>query len=94
MKNLFLTIIAISFMAACKKNDTQKDMPATDSVEVQRTYSDTATSTKQNPKDSLSSRDSINTKTHIGGRRTSNNNTGNGTGNINAAVSDSARPAK
>ncbi|QIY89656.1 hypothetical protein [Chryseobacterium gallinarum] len=94
MKKLFLTTIAISFMIACKKNDTQKDMPATDSVDMQRSYSDTANSTTPAPKDSVGSRDSINTKTHIGGRRTSNNNTGNGTGNINAAVSDSARPAK
>lgn len=93
MKNLFLPIIAIGFIAAgCKKKDTEKNTGYSDSAAVTSSYSDTAAN--QPSKDSLGSKDSINTKTHIGGRKTSNNNTGNGTGNINAAVSDSARPAR
>ncbi|WP_426478434.1 hypothetical protein ACP3T3_02905 [Chryseobacterium sp. CBSDS_008] len=88
MKNLILSMIAISFITACKKKETQNNISVSDSVSIQRNYSDTTSSTF---KDSLSANhDSINTKTHVGGRKTSNNNTGNGTGNINAAVSDSA----
>ncbi|WP_184873823.1 hypothetical protein [Chryseobacterium sp. G0240] len=85
--------MAMSFVTACKKNDTKNNLSATDSSDVQRTYSDTASATRTSS-DSATGHDSINTKTHIGGRKTSNNNTGNGTGNINAAVSDSARPAR
>lgn len=59
---------------------------------LQTAYSDadTATSSPQISADNTSGRDNINTKTHIGERKTSNNNTGNATGTINAAVSDSA----
>ncbi|SFN42931.1 hypothetical protein SAMN05421594_2765 [Chryseobacterium oleae] len=95
MKNLLLPIFAISLLvAACKKKDTNTGTAYADSTQTQRSYSDTATSKPRVLKDSLGSSDSINTKTHIGGRKTSNNNTGNGTGNINAAVSDSAMPAR
>lgn len=93
MKNLFLSFIAISFIAlACKKNETERN--TTESVNIQNIPPDTASSTPQNSKDSTTKQDNINTKTHIGGRKTSNNNTGNGSGNINAAVSDSLQPAR
>jgi len=95
MKNLFLPIIAIGLIVVgCKKQDTEKSTVSADSATVTSSYPDTTDSTNQLPNDSLGSKDSINTKTHIGGRKTSNNNTGNGSGNINAAVSDSARPAR
>ncbi|WP_080779758.1 hypothetical protein [Chryseobacterium phocaeense] len=88
MKNLFLSVIAISFaVVACKKNGAEKTVSA-DTVNVQSTPYDTS----QSSKDTLTSHDSINTKTHTGGRKTSNNNTGNGTGNVNAAMSDSLQP--
>ncbi|MEI3789523.1 MULTISPECIES: hypothetical protein [unclassified Chryseobacterium] len=95
MKNLFLSIMAISFLVACKKNN-EKNTVSTDSANTQNVYSetDTGASSPRISADSTSGRDSINTKTHIGGRKTSNNNTGNATGNINAAVSDSARPSR
>ncbi|AYZ35358.1 hypothetical protein EGY07_07130 [Chryseobacterium indologenes] len=93
MKNLFLSIIAMFFLIlACKKNDAQNNVSVTDSTTVQKSYTDTVTPTPQNSADSTRAKDSINTKTHIGGRKTSNNNTGNASGNINAAVSDSAHP--
>ncbi|MCQ9635676.1 hypothetical protein MP478_00925 [Chryseobacterium sp. WG14] len=94
MKNLFVSIIALSFVVlACKKRETE-NTTVTDSANTPGNYSDTAASTSPISKDSTAGGDSINTKTHIGGRKTSNNNTGNATGNINAAVSDSAHPAK
>ncbi|REC79922.1 hypothetical protein DRF60_02755 [Chryseobacterium elymi] len=87
--------MAISFtVLACKKNNEEKNTTSADTVNTQSIYPDTAASSPQNPEDSTASRDSINTKTHIGGRKTSNNNTGNTTGTINAAVSDSARPGR
>lgn len=93
MKNLFLSFIALSFIAlACKKNETESN--TTESVNVQNNPPDTASSTSKNSKNSTTKQDSINTKTHIGGRKTSNNNTGNGSGNINAAVSDSLQPTR
>lgn len=98
MKNLFLSIIASSFLVlACKKNNTRTDVTSAgspDSSNAQTSYSDTANSTAQSSKNNAASSDSINTKTHIGGRKTSNNNTGNGKGNVNAAVSDSANSRK
>jgi len=97
MKNLFLSIMAISFITlACKKNNEEKNTAAADSVNTPSAYSntDTAATTPSVSADSTAGRDSINTKTHIGGRKTSNNNTGNGTGNVNAAVSDSAHPGR
>ena len=95
MKNLFLPITIISILAVgCKKKDTETHKAYTDSIATSSSYSDTISSANQLSKDDPGSKDSINTKTHIGGRKTSNNKTGNGTGNINAAVSDSARPAK
>ncbi|MCJ7932323.1 MAG: hypothetical protein MUW56_01475 [Chryseobacterium sp.] len=95
MKNLFLPFIAISFVVlACKKNNTEKNIAPADSANTQSSYSDTAASASRTSSDSMAGHDSINTKTHIGGRKTSNNNTGNSTGNINAAVSDSAHPAR
>ncbi|EJL72401.1 hypothetical protein [Chryseobacterium populi] len=55
-------------------------------------YSDTASVSPQIPTDPASVRDSMNTgtntKTTAGGRKTTNNNTGNGLRNVNAAVSD------
>jgi hypothetical protein len=94
MKNLFLSVIALSLMSlSCKKNDTTNNVPAPDSTATPG-YSDSTGTMPDTLKDTLSGQDSINTKTHIGGRKTSNNNTGNGTGNINAAVSDSAHPTK
>lgn len=93
MKNLFLSLIAISFIAlACKKNETERN--TTESVNIQNNQPDTLSSRSNNSKDSTSKQDSINTKTHIGGRKTSNNNTGNGSGNVNAAVSDSLQPSR
>ncbi|WP_223609341.1 hypothetical protein [Chryseobacterium sp. OSA05B] len=95
MKNLVLSIIAISIsVLACKKNDTTQYKSPADSARTQNNISDTSTSVPKTREDSLTDRDSINTKTHISGRKTSNNNTGNGSGNINAAVSDSAHPAR
>lgn len=95
MKNLFLPIIVISFVvASCKKKDATNNLISVDSANPQTTYSDTLPSTSKISTDSTSGRDSINTKNHIGGRKTSNNNSGSVSGNINAAVSDSARPAR
>lgn len=92
MKNLFLSFIALSFIAlACKKNETERN--TTESVNIQNNLPDTS-STSYNSEDSTAKHDSINTKTHIGGRKTSNNNTGNTSGNVNAAVSDSLQPSK
>ncbi|MDR6371213.1 hypothetical protein J2795_001741 [Chryseobacterium bernardetii] len=91
MKKLFLSIAAAGFIiSACKKKDTTNNVSANDSAYPQKNYSDTAVSTAGDTQSIKTSNDSINTKTHVGGRKTSNNNTGNGTGNINAAVSDSA----
>lgn len=92
MKNLILSMAAIScIILACKKNNTENNISVTDSVNTYRNYSDTAVSAASDTqKSGKTGQDSINTKTHIGGRKTSNNNTGNATGNINAAVSDSA----
>ena len=93
MKNLFLFLVAISFTAlACKKNETERN--TTESVNMQNSQTDTASSASQSSKDSAAKQDSINTKTHIGGRKTSNNNTGNSSGNVNAAVSDSLQPSR
>jgi len=95
MKNLLFSIMAASFIVlACKKNNEEKNTASADSANTQSVYpdTDTAASPPRNSEDSTAGRDSINTKTHIGGRKTSNDNTGNGTGTINAAVSDSARP--
>ncbi|MDQ0064402.1 hypothetical protein [Chryseobacterium lathyri] len=95
MKNLFLPMIAISFIVlACKQKNTDTNTGSADSVNTQSAYPDTAASSPRISENSTAARDSINTKTHIGGRKTSNNNTGNATGNINAAVSDSARPRR
>lgn len=95
MKNLFLSIITIGIaVISCKKKEAEKNTIYSDSATTTSQYSNTSDSVNQVSKDRSGSRDSINTKTHIGGRKTSNNNTGNGTGNINAAVSDSARPAR
>ncbi|MGK6340732.1 hypothetical protein ACMGDK_00735 [Chryseobacterium sp. DT-3] len=95
MKNLFLSIAAISFIfLACKQKDTEKNTTSVDSANTQSAYHDTAATSPRNSEDSTTGRDSINTKTHIGGRKTSNNNTGNATGTINAAVSDSAHPGR
>lgn len=92
MKNLILSMAAISFtMLACKKNNTENSNYVNDSANTHSNYSDTAVSAASDTlKSGPTSQDSINTKNHIGGRKTSNNNTGNATGNINAAVSDSA----
>ncbi|WP_330745962.1 hypothetical protein [Chryseobacterium sp. CP-77] len=91
MKTLVLSIAAAGFMIlACKKKDTTSSTPVADSVNTQRNYSDTTASAVRDTQDITTGNDSINTKNHVGGRKTSNNNTGNGTGNINAAVSDSA----
>lgn len=90
MKKLVLSIAAAGFMIlACKKKDTTSSTPVADSINTQRNYSDTASAVRDT-QDNTMGNDSINTKNHVGGRKTSNNNTGNGTGNINAAVSDSA----
>lgn len=91
MKKLFLSIVAAGFIiSACKKKDITNNTSVTDSASTQRSYSDTVASTVGDTQSIKTSNDSINTKNHVGGRKTSNNNTGNGTGNINAAVSDSA----
>ena len=93
MKNLFLFLIAISFTAlACKKNETEKN--TAEYVNTQNSLPDTVSSASQSSKNSTAKQDSINTKTHIGGRKTSNNNTGNGSSNVNAAVSDSLQPSR
>lgn len=91
MKNLFLSILAISFLVlSCKKKETEKNTNLTDSTD--NMYSDTASVSPEISTDTASVRDSMNngtnTKTTTGGRKTSNNNTGNGSGNVNAAVSD------
>jgi len=93
MKNLFLSITALSFILACKKSDTKSNTYVADSVNINRNYPDTS-SVPQDSQGIKTSHDSINTKTHTGGRKTSNNNTGNATGNINAAVSDSLQPKR
>lgn len=94
MKNLFLSVILLSFILACKKSDVKKDASAVDSININKNYTDTASSISGDSSRSKTSHDSINTKTHIGGRKTSNNNTGNSKGNINAAVSDSLQPRR
>ncbi|MDQ1859191.1 hypothetical protein [Chryseobacterium sp. WLY505] len=91
MKKLFLSITAAGFIiSACTKKETTNNVSVNDSAYSQKNHSDTAVSTGGDTQSITTSNDSINTKTHVGGRKTSNNNTGNGTGNINAAVSDSA----
>ncbi|REC66891.1 hypothetical protein DRF59_11350 [Chryseobacterium flavum] len=80
--------------SACTKKESQENSVTVDSTHIQNNYPDSASTASPNSQDSLTDRDSINTKTHIGGRKTSNNNTGNSTGNINAAVSDSAHPKR
>lgn len=93
MKNLFLSVILLSVISACKKSDIKKDIPD-DSTNINVNYTDTTSSISSDSQRSKTSHDSINTKTHIGGRKTSNNNTGNSKGNINAAVSDSLQPKR
>ena len=92
MKNLLFTMIAIGFsLIACKKTETQTTTSVSDSTVIQdSSVTDSALQKAHTP----AGRDSINTKNHTGARKTSNNNTGNGSGNINAAVSDSARPKR
>lgn len=90
MKKLVLSIAAGFMILACEKKDTTSSTPVADSINTQRNNSDTAASAANDTQSINTNNDSINTKTHVGGRKTSNNNTGNGTGNINTAVSDSA----
>ncbi|WP_288436761.1 hypothetical protein [uncultured Chryseobacterium sp.] len=94
MKNLLfpLCALAVSIIACQKKYETQSTTSVSDSTTIIKDSSPTDSALKET--DSTSGRDSINTKDHIGGRKTSNNNTGNAEGNINAAVSDSARPKR
>lgn len=94
MKKLFLLVFAGLLLLACKKESAENKTTSADTAITQNTHSDTVSSTSKTSKDSLSARDSINTKTHIGGRRTSNINTGNSDRNVNAAMSDTTRSAK
>ncbi|MEY8761725.1 hypothetical protein [Chryseobacterium tongliaoense] len=92
MKNVFLSMLAISFLAlSCKKKETENNTDLTDSANANNIYSDTAGISPEIPADTASVHDSMNNGTNTtttGGRKTSNNNTGNRSGNVNAAVSD------